>query len=219
MTAAGCGAMEMDRARLQQREAVMASQRPQASREPVLSVGGSPAAPAESTSAAEFARALEGRRIIYTAAFSIDVADITAAVESTRLMAERLGGYVQSLKGPEISVRVPNARFNEAAGALAALGGVTSREVRAQDVTESYADLEVRIKSLKMMLDEYARLLERAANVDDAGRRRKRQRCYRNHRHHQTLAHHAGLHCVINSALSSRYPRRRSAREPLPLSR
>jgi hypothetical protein len=109
-----------------------------------------------------------GRKIIYTAAFALVVKNIDEALESTRQMAERAGGYIQSMKGAEIIVRVPSVRFNEAAASLAALGHVVSKEIGAQDVTESYADLEVRIKAAKAVMDEFAKLLDRSANVEEA---------------------------------------------------
>jgi hypothetical protein len=112
--------------------------------------------------------ALQSRKIIYTGLFSVLVRRIDDALEATRRMAEKAGGYVQSMKGPEIVVRVPAAKFNDATASLAELGQILSKEIAAQDVTESYADLEVRIKTAKAMLDEFAKLLEKSANVEEA---------------------------------------------------
>ena len=121
-----------------------------------------------SAPAAEVVALAQSRRIIYTANFAVLVNQVDEALEATRKMAERTGGYVQSMKGPEIVIRVPSSRFNEVAAALAGVGKILSKEVSAHDVTESYADLEVRIKTAKAVLDEYAKLLDKSANVEEA---------------------------------------------------
>jgi hypothetical protein len=124
--------------------------------------------PASPASSAEASQPLQGRRIIYTATFSVLVARVDEALENTRKMTEQFGGYVQSMRGSEIIIRVPSAKFNETTAALAGVGRILSKEVAAADVTDSYADLEVRIKAAKAVLDEFSQLLAKSANVEEA---------------------------------------------------
>jgi hypothetical protein len=141
---------------------------PAAAPAPTKADASAPAATAVDATAADLMATVQSRKIIYTATFSVQVKRVDEALDATRRMAERAGGYVQSLKGAEIMVRVPSGRFNEAVGTLSEIGQVVSREVAAQDVNESYADLEIRIKASKAMLGEYTALLEKSANVEEA---------------------------------------------------
>src|SRR5579864_5927988 len=60
-------------------------------------------------------------------------------------VAESLGGHVSGRKDDSVQVRVPSASFREALTKIDALGGVTSRSVSADDVSEEFHDLEVRL--------------------------------------------------------------------------
>lgn len=125
-----------------------------------------PAGPA--TPAADPVAAIEPRMVVYTGSFALLVADVAAAVDAARKLGESLGGYVQQATLTSIVLRVPAAKFNPAVEALADLGAVTDKQIDAQDVTEEYADLDLRLKSNKALLEKLLALLAKAENVKDA---------------------------------------------------
>ncbi len=118
-----------------------------------------------------------GRRLIYTASVSLEVADYRAAAERIAAMASRCGGYLaeteSSLGRPgtrrgTLTVRVPASRFDGALAELRAIGEVRSESSQTQDITKEYADLETR---LRVKRDVEARLRQlvrvRAAKVSE----------------------------------------------------
>ena len=118
--------------------------------------------------AAETVAAVEPRKVIYTGTFTVLVPDAAAAVEAARKLADSLGGYMQHSSLDSIVIRVPAARFGEAAEALKSIGAVTNQEIDAQDVTEEYEDLDLRLRSAKALLDKLLALLAKAEAVKDA---------------------------------------------------
>lgn len=113
------------------------------------------------------AREVEQRVLVYTAALSILVADLEAAVKATETMAMELGGYVEKINGHRIGIRVPAPRFNEAVDRITALGHVANRHIEASDATEHYRDLRLRLRSAEAVLERLMQILERAETVED----------------------------------------------------
>lgn len=111
--------------------------------------------------------AVEERKIVYNGRFSVVVADPAAAIGSFGTSVERLGGYMARQTLEEITVRVPAAEFDKAVGFLSDLGTVTAKEVSAEDVTEQYADLELRLANARAALKRYTELLEQAETPAD----------------------------------------------------
>ena len=112
--------------------------------------------------------AVEPRKVVYTGQFKVLTDEVGRAVAETRKLAERLGGYMQRMTGSGIVIRVPAARFDQAVAELEKMGSVTERYVQAQDVTEEYVDLEIRLKSAKALLAKLLGLLEKAKDVKQA---------------------------------------------------
>jgi len=48
-----------------------------------------------------------------------------------------------------------------------ALGQIISKNIDAQDVTDEYTDLQLRLKNAEALRDRFAAILEKAANVKD----------------------------------------------------
>jgi hypothetical protein len=112
--------------------------------------------------------AIEPRKVIYTASLAVLVGDVGAAVEKTRALAETLGGYMDRMTRTGITIRVPSPRFNDAIAAVSEMGTVTSRDIKAQDVTEEYVDLAIRLKSAKALHEKLLELLGKAATVKES---------------------------------------------------
>lgn len=112
--------------------------------------------------------AAQQRVVIYNAGFSVVVREIDAAIEEMRARAEMIGGYVDQISGPQITIRVPVARFQETVEFVGKLGQITRRDVQALDVTEEYVDLEARLRNAQTVRKRLEALLEKAEDVKAA---------------------------------------------------
>jgi len=111
-------------------------------------------------------RSAPGRRIIRTGELTVRVQKYEEASRRVEILAGRCGGFVGDrnvTRNPDgttsgrLTVRVPAERFGELMAALKKLGKVEGENVRAQDVTVEYTDLQSRIRNAEA---EEASLLE-----------------------------------------------------------
>jgi hypothetical protein len=122
----------------------------------VLAKTGGPAAPT--------ATALhEMTMLIYTAHLTLAVFQVQKDLDRVEQLARSVGGYLSARTDTQVTIRVPRARFDEALAAVERVGDVLHRDVTAQDVTDEYADLDVRLKNARAMRDRLQQLLEKAA--------------------------------------------------------
>lgn len=112
--------------------------------------------------------AMRPRKVVYTGRFEIAVADPARAVAQTKSFAERMGGYMQKMTRESIVIRVPAEKFDQAVAALEKIGVVFARDIGAQDVTERYVDLQIRLDNAKALLKKLLELLEKARTVKEA---------------------------------------------------
>lgn len=80
-------------------------------------------------------------------------------------IAEELGGNVAARKDTSVSIKVPSASFRAAMTKIDALGGVTNRSVKADDVSEEFHDLEVRLANLKATRARLSEFLAKAGDI------------------------------------------------------
>lgn len=136
---------------------------------------GTPAASATPTSAAFPAKPGESQKqtatnrlLIYTATLQVRVTKPEDAVHFCQDLALKRGGYVLSRQGQAVQIRVPSAGFFDAVGEIEKLGKVNSHEVRAEDVSEQFRDLELRLKNAHAVRDRISQLLNRGVTIKDA---------------------------------------------------
>lgn len=110
----------------------------------------------------------ERRIIIYNASFKIIVSEVEESIRRTEALAVELGGWVQEIRGEQITIRIPVARYEEATQRVESLGRVAHRELEAADVTEEYVDLEARLKNALAVRQRLQGLLEKAEDVKAA---------------------------------------------------
>jgi hypothetical protein len=127
--------------------------------------GGGPA-PEAATSAAQAAR--RGPVLIYTARLTMAVFDVDPGQRAVADLARELGGFMASQSNDAITIRVPAARFHEAIARLEKIGDLTARAIDAEDVTQAYLDLELRIRSARAVRERLEQLLARATKVTDS---------------------------------------------------
>jgi hypothetical protein len=106
--------------------------------------------------------------LIYTAQLTMAIFEVEPALKAAETLSRELGGFMSRQTNDAIVIRVPVARFQEAIGRLEKLGDVTSRDISAEDVTQEYVDLEVRIKSARAVRERLEQLLTRAGKVDES---------------------------------------------------
>jgi hypothetical protein len=90
---------------------------------------------------------------------------VVRAEETTRAVAElarEAGGYVEQLTPQRVIVRIPVAVFEDTFEAALALGELLDRNVSAQDVTEAFTDVSLRLQTLKSTQERLVELLARA---------------------------------------------------------
>lgn len=105
--------------------------------------------------------------LVYTASINLAVYLVDQAIGQVEQIAKDSGGFLSSRGDNQIVIRVPRSRFQTALAAVEKTGDVLHREVRAEDVTDAYMDLEIRIKNARAMRDQLAALLLKA-NVKES---------------------------------------------------
>ena len=106
--------------------------------------------------------------LIYTAQLTMAIFEVDPALRSAEALARELGGFMARQTNNSIIIRVPVARFHEAITRLEKLGDITNRDIAAEDVTQEFFDLEVRIKSARAVRERLEQLLNRASRVDES---------------------------------------------------
>ncbi len=116
------------------------------------------------------------RMIVRVVDMHLVVRDPAETMEAVTQMARDLGGFMVSTSriGGErdavvtVSLRVPTERTDEAIQRLRDMAErVTSEEMRAQDVTEEYVDLQAQIRNLEATEAQLLTLMERSETVSD----------------------------------------------------
>jgi peptidoglycan hydrolase-like protein with peptidoglycan-binding domain len=108
------------------------------------------------------------RQVIYTATLTVLSPDPDGAVESVKQIAQKVGGYATTLRGQQITVRIPADRFDAVMADIAKLGLVTDRAIDASDVTEQLLDLQIRLDNLQTLRGRLKDLVQKADKVEDA---------------------------------------------------
>jgi hypothetical protein len=120
----------------------------------------------------EAADAYFERMVIFTAVLRLEVGDIDSAVEGIRLSTEEAGGFIAGVStskggGGIVTVRVPQVRFYDVIREFEALGEVEEREVKGEDISETYVDLEARLANLQREEGRLVEILDLAVNVEE----------------------------------------------------
>ncbi len=107
------------------------------------------------------------RKVARTADFSLQVASVdTARVELERIAAEA-GGFVQQASNNMVHFRVPPDALDATIARIETLGRVLERNVAAEDVTDQYVDVELRIDVATRSRERLVALLENAKVTKD----------------------------------------------------
>jgi len=108
------------------------------------------------------------RQVVYSGTMSLAVYNQSKAQARVESMVRKSGGYVQSLDGEGMVVRIPAPKFRDLAQELGGLGRIESQSFQAADVTEDYYALSTRIEVLERTQAQLLTLLDRARTVNEA---------------------------------------------------
>lgn len=106
--------------------------------------------------------------LIYSATLTMAVFGTDAALEAVEKLARERRGYLVRRSDASITIRVPASVFEETMNGVGKLGDELHRDVSARDVTEEYADLEIRLKNAESVRTRLEALLARSNNVEEA---------------------------------------------------
>lgn len=107
------------------------------------------------------------RQVIYSASLSIVVLSPAAAQASVKSFAEAAGGWMSESDARSITVRVPAAQFDALLERIAQLGEVIDRGVRAEDITETLFELDIRIDNARRARERLLAHLEKSEKMED----------------------------------------------------
>ena len=128
-----------------------------------------PASPAgaEHADAPLFFFQQQKRLVIYTADVTLEVADVDEVRKAVLRLAKEVGGYLKQETNTTVTVRVPADKFEQTLEKVCKLGRVLERDIDAQDVTEEYRDLELRLSALRKHLKRLEEVLQKAEGVSE----------------------------------------------------
>jgi hypothetical protein len=96
-----------------------------------------------------------------------DEDSIPKTIDKVIDVAESLGGHIAGRKDQSVQIKVPSASFREAMTKIEAIGGVVGRSVTADDVSEEFHDLEVRLGNLRATRTRLQDFLGKANGIQD----------------------------------------------------
>ncbi len=83
-------------------------------------------------------------------------------LDQATALTQAAGGYVESLDGLRVVLRVPAGRFEELYARLLKLGDVLEKSVTVQDITDQYADVDLRLQIAEAARRRLVELLAKA---------------------------------------------------------
>ena len=113
------------------------------------------------------------RKVIRSGVVELEVPELASALARIRTETEKAGGYVTgesqgtdpfNARQGSITCRVPAARLDAALSLFQSLGRVESVNVTAEDITEQYFNLEIRLRNQQQLETRFLALLDTPAN-------------------------------------------------------
>lgn len=107
------------------------------------------------------------RLLTYRGEIRLEVARPEEALARFLSQVKEWGGYLQNQVGTTVTVRVPSKQFEPAFVLLRGYGRVLAETRHADDVTEEFTDLGIRIDNARKSLDRLREVLQKADKVED----------------------------------------------------
>lgn len=115
-------------------------------------------------------------RIIRTATLTVQVKDVSKALDEARTTTENAGGYVgdettvrdeDDAERTRVVLRIPVEKYDDVLADLQGAGKLLERTAKAQDVTDQVVDVESRIASQRVSVARVRELMDRAVKLSD----------------------------------------------------
>ena len=107
------------------------------------------------------------RMMIYNADVTVVVKKPDTANVRIVKIAKKYNGYVLNTGSTYTTIRVKADSLYYALGEIAELGKVKNKNVYAEDITEDYTNLTIRMENAQKARTRYLELLEKASNVEE----------------------------------------------------
>ncbi len=107
------------------------------------------------------------RMVHYTGWTRLRVTKIQETLDAVAALAVARGGRVERLGATSITVRVPVDTFDASWKEALALGDVLEKSVGAEDVTDAFLAVDLRVKTLRITLDRLVILLAKAETEEE----------------------------------------------------
>ena len=107
------------------------------------------------------------RMVHYSGYARIQVARPADTVDTLSAMVKAAGGYVENLSGNTLTLRVPVAVFPQVFEQILLSGTVLQRSMSAEDVTESFLAIDLRLSSSKARQARLIQLLAQAKSEEE----------------------------------------------------
>lgn len=105
--------------------------------------------------------------IIHTGEIALAVYEVAKNIQTVEKMTAELGGYLSLRSDREITVRVPREKFDELVSRIEKMGDVLHKNIAAEDVTDQYVDIDMRLRNATAVRERLEKLLV-SATVRDA---------------------------------------------------
>ncbi len=118
----------------------------------------------------------EGVKMIYRASLELETTEYDKAQSDIATLTQQLGGYFEehssnsyssNYRSAAYTVRVPQEKFEIFLHQIGELCRVRYQSQSAEDVSESYYDMESRLETAKIKLDRLQELLAKAESMED----------------------------------------------------
>jgi hypothetical protein len=108
-----------------------------------------------------------GRMLVQRGELHLEVARPDDASKEFLARVQAVGGYLKEQNGTAVTVRLPVARFEEVVAMVRTMGRVVHESRQAEDVTEEFVDLGLRLDNAKRSRDRLLEILAKAERVED----------------------------------------------------
>lgn len=120
----------------------------------------------------------EGRQVVSTGTVAVTANDPAGVAQELVTYAATVGGRVDerrewgsegekdSTRSATVTLRVPNAKVDDAVAKIRTLGDATSVSLQHEDVTGTVVDLDARIRATQLSVDRLSDILSRADTSD-----------------------------------------------------
>ena len=118
----------------------------------------------------------KGSKIIKTGSMTFEVKDILAVKQNINSLLSKADGYFEhenfhnfsNQASYKLKVRIPLNNYEQfVSGLESGIGKLTAKNLKADDVTEQYIDLQIRRDNALAYVQRYSELLNKAVTIED----------------------------------------------------